>query len=170
VSGKDAVVVFGSFGGYAASCQPSSVSRVEVLDYIIVALARDEEMPPGDTVVLDTDFSPSAAADEDRCVFDVPPSCAGAIITDLIKRCHCLTDGLGLNEPSQPLHLLLRKKAAEVTLKLPNFSQQFLFWRGVGRVSDLPVDGVADSARGQRPLQPADREVCPTVLTIMRIA
>jgi hypothetical protein len=48
--------------------------------------------------------------------------------------------------------------------------QQFSFWRGVGQVSDLPVDGVSDSARGQRPLQPADQEVCPTLLAIMRIA
>jgi hypothetical protein len=40
----------------------------------------------------------------------------------------------------------------------------------VGQVSDLPVDGVSDSARGQRPLQPADQEVCPTLLAIMRIA
>ena len=44
------------------------------------------------------------------------------------------------------------------------------FWRGVGQVSDLPVDGVSDSARGQRSLQPADQEVCPTLLAIMRIA
>jgi hypothetical protein len=42
--------------------------------------------------------------------------------------------------------------------------QQFSFWRGVGQVSDLPVDGVSDSARGQRPLQPADQEVCPTLM------
>src|ERR1039457_6951992 len=49
-------------------------------------------------------------------------------------------------------------------------SQQFSFWRGVGQVSDLPVDGVSDSGRGQRPLQPADQEVCPTLLAIMRIA
>src|ERR1039457_6958896 len=48
--------------------------------------------------------------------------------------------------------------------------QQFSFWRGVGQVSDLPVDGVSDSGRGQRPLQPADQEVCPTLLAIMRIA
>jgi hypothetical protein len=40
-----------------------------------------------------------------------------------------------------------------------SWRQQFSFWRGVGQVSDLPVDGVSDSARGQRPLQPADQEV-----------
>ena len=34
----------------------------------------------------------------------------------------------------------------------------------------MPVDGVSDSGRGQRPLQPADQEVCPTLLAIMRIA
>src|SRR5450756_1819347 len=47
--------------------------------------------------------------------------------------------------------------------------QQFSFWRGVGQVSDLPVDGVSDSARGQRPLQPADQEVCPTLLAIIAV-
>jgi hypothetical protein len=39
-----------------------------------------------------------------------------------------------------------------------------------GQVSDLPVEGVSDSARGRRPLQPADQEVCPTLFTITRIA
>jgi cyclomaltodextrinase / maltogenic alpha-amylase / neopullulanase len=34
----------------------------------------------------------------------------------------------------------------------------------VGQVSELPVGGVSDSARGRRPRLPADQEVCPTSL------
>ncbi len=49
------------------------------------------------------------------------------------------------------------------------FPQQFWLWRCVGQVSDLPVCGVSDSVRGQRPSQPADQEVCPTLVPRMRI-
>ncbi len=39
--------------------------------------------------------------------------------------------------------------------------------RTVGRVSDLPVQGVSDSVRGQRRPHPADLEVYPTTGTKM---
>jgi len=62
---------------------------------------------------------------------------------------------------------LAGKAWAPSTVSRPS---SFSFWQGVGQVSGLPVNGVSDSARGQRPPQPADQEVCPTWHTIMGMA
>jgi hypothetical protein len=85
---QDAIVLVERRSPGALAVHPGAVLRVEVFDQETVLLPPDQEVAPGEGVVINDDIGGFVAADGDRLIPDLPPLDYASVFTEQTEACH----------------------------------------------------------------------------------
>ena len=120
ISGADAVVMTQFLGENAASVHPCAVAGVQILEDVILAIPRNEKMPPRKALVLNAHLRVPVTAHDYWLLANFPPLGSGTVLTKFMKRCHiyiCLRMAApGQTFPGSLSTCYLRKHQAKVTV------------------------------------------------------